>query len=421
MGMELPMLTAIVARLADPKINLAAYGGVVFPLALIIESPIIMLLAASTTLSKDWESYRKLWKFMMITGAALTGLHILVAFTPLYYIVVEGIIGAPEEIVEPARIGLMIMLPWTWAIAYRRFNQGVLIRFGHSRAVSIGTAIRLFADVTVMGIGYVVGTVPGIIVATSAVAAGVISEAVYVGFRVQPVIRDEVKSAPTVDPPLTLRAFIEFYVPLAMTSLLLLLVQPMGSAALSRMPQPLESLAVWPVVTGLIFMLSGLGIAYNEVVVTLLDEPHSAGNLRRFAALLTGVTTFLLLVICATPLAGFWFERLLALPPSLALLARKGLWLALLIPGLNALQSWYQGAILHSRKTRGISEAVIIFLLTISIILWVGVARGAVIGVYVGLAAFASGMLAQTVWLWYRSRPAILAAFQRDASLERCI
>ncbi|MFN4218252.1 MAG: hypothetical protein ACK4HB_03105, partial [Candidatus Bipolaricaulia bacterium] len=47
MGLELPAVSAVVARLPEPQINLAAYG-VVFALSMIIESPIIMLLAAST-------------------------------------------------------------------------------------------------------------------------------------------------------------------------------------------------------------------------------------------------------------------------------------------------------------------------------------------------------------------------------------
>ena len=133
MSLEGPAVSAIIARLPYPTINLAAYGGIVFPISLIIEAPIIMLLAASTTLSKDYASYQKLRHFMMLAGGSLTLLHILVAFTPVYYVVIVGIIGAPVEIVEPARYGLMIMTPWTWAIAYRRFNQGVLIRFGHSQ------------------------------------------------------------------------------------------------------------------------------------------------------------------------------------------------------------------------------------------------------------------------------------------------
>ena len=53
MGLELPAISAGLARLPDPKIHLAAYGGVVFPIALMIESPIVMLLTASTAVSKE--------------------------------------------------------------------------------------------------------------------------------------------------------------------------------------------------------------------------------------------------------------------------------------------------------------------------------------------------------------------------------
>ncbi len=417
MGAELPALAAVVARLPEPEINLAAYGGVVFPLALIIEAPIMMLLAASTALCKDWNSYIIVRRFMMRTSALLTSLHVLVAFTPLYYVVVEGIIGAPPEIVEPARIGLMIMTPWTWSIAYRRFHQGVLIRFGHSRAVGLGTVLRLCADGVVLAIGYSVGTIPGIVVATSAVTAGVISEAIYVGLTVQPVLRDQLKPADPVEPALAFRAFLEFYVPLAMTSVLVLLVQPIGAAALSRMPRALESLAVWPVVSGLIFMLRSLGIAYNEVVVALLDEPRSTYSLRRFAALLATLTTLLLLVIVVTPLATIWLGRVSGLSVPLVVLAHTGLWIALPIPGLNVLQSWYQGALVHSRSTRGVTEAMAIYLLTSSTILWVGVAQGETTGLYVGLVAFAVASLLQTAWLWYRSRPVMRRLDARDADI----
>lgn len=410
MGAELPLLSAAVARLADPEVNLAAYGGVVFPLALIIESPVIMLLAASTALSKDWASYRKVWNYMQAAGALLTALHLLVALTPLYYVVVSGILGVPQAIVEPARIGLIIMMPWTWSIAYRRFNQGVLIRYGHSRSVGAGTVVRLTANLTVLSIGLAVKTIPGIVVATVAVACGVVSEAVFAGFRVRPVLRNQLMVQPVVTPPLTYRAFFAFYIPLVFTSLLSLLAQPIGSAALSRMPLALSSLAVWPVVTGLIFMVRGLGIAFNEVVVALLDEPGARRALRRFTLLLVLSTTAILIVATATPLSRFWLQRVSALPADLADMARLGLWVALPLPALSALQSWYQGAILHSRRTRGITESVAIFLLTSAAILVAGVAWGRVTGLYVGLAALVSSTATQTAWLWWRARPALAGA-----------
>lgn len=203
-----------------------------------------------------------------------------------------------------------------------------------------------------------------------------------------------------------------------MTSLLTLLIQPIGSAALGRMPMALESLAVWPVVSGFIFMLRSLGVAFNEVVVALLDEPLSTKSLRRFSSMLSAATTIALLVIAATPLSIFWLQDISALSPSLTELARTGLWIGILLPGLNTLQSWYQGALLNSGKTRGISEAVVVFLITTGILLWGGVVWGKMTGLYIGLAAFSVGMLLQTLWLWVRSRPTFLALCERDNCLE---
>jgi len=415
MGVELPTLSAVVARLPDPKIHLAAYGGVVFALSLIIEAPIIMLLAASTALSKDMASYRRVRQFTWIAGATLTALHILIAFTPLYYWVVRDLLGAPPEIIEPARLGLRIMTPWTWAIAYRRFNQGVLIRFGHSEAVGVGTAVRLLADATVLVAGYLLGgRVPGIVVATSAVIAGVLTEAAFVGWRVRPVLREELGVSPPVEPPLTWLAFFRFYIPLALTSLLFLVAQPLGSGAMGRLPQALNSLAVWPVVNGLVFMLRSLGVAYNEVVVALLDEEGSSGPLWRFTLYLGGATVLLLLLIAATPLSQWWFGVVSHLPPELVPLARSALWIALPWPGLSVLQSWYQGAILHSRRTGAITEAILIFLTVGVSTLGVGLLWRGAPGIYIALGAFVIGTTAQTVWLGIRSREIRRAVFCRD-------
>jgi len=417
MAVELPAVSAVVARLPLPQVSLAAWGGVIFPLSLIVESPIIMLLAASTALSKDYPTYLKVRRFMFWAGGILTALHVLVAFTPLYFFVVRVLIGAPEEIVGPARIGLQLMTPWTMSIAYRRFNQGVLIRFGHSDAVGIGTAVRLTADSLVLAAGLISGSVPGIVVAGCAVALGVISEAVYAGLRVRPVVQHELKPAPEAGIALDLRGFISFYTPLAMTSLITLLIQPMGSAALSRMPGALESLAAWPVVSGLIFMIRSMGNAYNEVVVALLDEPRSTRTLRRFSAWLVGISIALVLLIAGTPLSGFWFGTVSALPPSLVKLASVAIWFAIPVPALTVLQSWFQGTLVNARRTRPVTEAVAIGLGLSALILVVGVIGGQWTGLLVAWLAFDIGGVAQTLWLWRRSRHTMRQALAREGEM----
>lgn len=408
MALELPALSAIIARLAEPKINLAAYGGIVFPLALIIEAPIIMLLAASTALSKDWDSYRKIRKFMHTTAGVLTALHIFVVGTPLYFFITRQIIGSPEEIIMPARIGLAIMLPWTWSIAYRRFNQGVLIRFGHSIIVGQGTFVRLAADLIVLMAGFLIGTIPGIVVATMAVAAGVVSEAIFIGIKVKPVITYQLRLEPEANPPLTKTSFLRYYIPLALTSLITLISQPLISTVLSRMPMALDSLAIWPVLSGLLFIFRAPSVAYNEVVVTLLKDPNSYRKLKKFTVIITSVTSILLLLLTVTPLSSFYYLKFSALPASLISLGTTALWFSLLIPGANALQSWYQGILLQSGKTKGIPEAVGIFLLVTIVTYTIGILQGKYPGIYVGVLGFSLGMVCQAAWLKFKSKHAVL-------------
>jgi len=377
-----------------------------------------MLLAASTALSKDWPSYLLLRKYMTRAGALLTSLHILIAFTPLYYLVVRDIIGAKPEIIEPARAGMIIMIPWAWSIAYRRFNQGVLIRFGRSKSIGVGTVVRLSANIVVLAVGFSLGSLPGIVVGSAAVACGVMSEALYVSIVVRPVLNNQLKPAPIIQPPLTWPFFWNFYIPLVLTSLLSLLANPIASAAMNRLPLAIESLATWLVITGLIFILRAIGIAYNEVVVALLDTPGAYLSLRKFTILLAVITTGLLLSITATPLSQFWFRDIFALHAELASIAQRALWLALPLPALSVFQSWYQGAILYDGATRGITESVVIYLLTSIVVLGWGIWNGRVIGLYVGLSALTLSVTTQTFWLWLRSRRVLSGLGLRDRAAQ---
>jgi len=413
MSIELPMVSAVLARLAEPRISLAAYGGVVFPISMVIESPIIMLLAASTTLSRDWASYLLVRRFMAGAALVLTAIHAAVAFTPLFDVVVGRWIGAPEEIQPAARIGLQIMTPWTASIAYRRFQHGVLIRFGRSRVVGSGTVIRIVMNAVTLAIGVSIGGVPGIVVGTAGVAVGVLLEAIYIGWRVRPVIRGPLRQVPPVSTPLTSRAFLEFYVPLALTSFLLLAAMPIGSAGMSRMPRPLDSLATWPVLNGLFFLFRGIGIAFNEVVVARAEEAGAIVALRRFSWTMSLIMTTVFLLLAATPASRVWFETISGLSPQLSDLGRSAIWIGTLLPGLAFIQSFHTGLLVHGRVTRAVTESVLFSLATSVVVIIVGAFLGTIPGVYVALLGVVLGTLAQVGWLMRRSRPILLNALAR--------
>jgi hypothetical protein len=294
-------------------------------------------------------------------------------------------------------------VPVGWGVAYRRFHQGILIRNGFSNAIMGGTIIRLSGYAVVMLAGYLIGTFPGTVVEATALVTGIWGEAIYTGLRVRPVLRYIVKPAPPVE-LLTWRAFFGFYIPLVFTSLLNMVWSPISSVAITRMPRAIDSLAVLPVVNGLTSLFRSFGLALNEVVVTLLDHPQAAKKLRQFAWYVALSTSVLFLLMVLTPLSSLWFEKVAALSLPLAELAKSAILIAIPLPALSVMRSWSQGTLLFGRKTRGISEAIVISLITLVAVLWGGVTWGLVPGVYVGLSGLMAANLTQAFWLWYRSR-----------------
>ena len=414
MGLELSAVGAVMARLPDPTVSLAAYGGVVFPIALIIESPIIMLLAASTALAVDAVSYRVIWRFMLVVAGALTALHALIAFTPLFDVVAMNMLGVPEALREPARWGMQLMLPWTFSIASRRTHQGLLIRFGRSKAVTLGTVVRLASNITVLSAGYLYGQLPGIVVGCAGVACGVSAEAVVAAVCVRPVLRQHINGKQPAGDPLTLRAFLYFYVPLMLTPFINFFAMPLAAASMSRMPMALESLAVWPVLNGIAFAMRSTGYALNEVVVAQLDLWRPVPALRRFAWILAAATSAPLLLMALSPLGMFWFQRVAALSPALAMLAAAAFAMTIPLPAMAALQSLYQGVLVHSRRTQGITESVAALLLGTVGVLALGIAWQGPAGIMFAAAALVLGNAAQTGWVWWRARGDLALVEVRD-------
>lgn len=403
MAGEMPLVTAFVPRLPDPVVNLAAYGSVVFAISVLIESPVIMLLAASTALSSDWANYARLRRFTYVLAGALTVLHALVAFTPLYDLVVSGLLHAPPEVAAAGRSGLRILTPWTAAIAYRRFHQGVLIRFQHARPVAIGTAVRLLVLLSILTAGVLYQRVPGIVVGSTAVSCAVIAEAAFVGWAVRPILAERVRSAPAL-PLVSWRELLHFYTPLALTQVLSMLAHPMSAAAINRMPVPLPSLAAWPATYGFVFITRSVGFGYNEVVVALLGEPDAPRQLRRFGYTLGCCTTAALLLLALTPLAHLWFVVISDLEPDLVALSTTALLFGALLPFCAAVQSYYQGVLVQQRRTRGVTEAMAIYLATSCATLMAGIALQRFTGIYCAMAASALGNLMLTLWLAHRVR-----------------
>jgi hypothetical protein len=251
--------------------------------------------------------------------------------------------------------------------------------------------------------GFLYQDLPGIMVATGALSAGVLAEASFMLWCVRPIVNDLPRNVAGSEPLLTLKRLCLFYWTLSLTPLVTLATMSIGSAAISRMPRALDSLAVWPVLGGLTFMFRSVGIAVQEVVVTFSDRPHFLHPLKQFVWMVSLSASGVLLFIAATPLSTFWFESIAALSPELSMLAGTALWIAIVLPALSPWESFFQGKLVSRGATTYVTQAVSLYLLVNSLLLILVIFYGQITGLYVGVAATLMGIIVQMWWLWRQS------------------
>jgi len=174
MAVEGALLAAIIARLEEPKENLAAYG-VAFAFAIIVEAPVILLMSASTALATDRGSYLALRKFTLRLNLFVSGLMVLLIVPPVWSAIAR-MIGLGEEVAALTHAALILLLPWPAAIGERRFRQGLLIRSGRTDRVALGTVIRLCTMTTVAFSTALFSELPGAMVGALALSSGVVME-----------------------------------------------------------------------------------------------------------------------------------------------------------------------------------------------------------------------------------------------------
>ncbi len=433
MAAEGPYLAAVVARLPDPTLGLAAYG-VSIAFAVLIESPVIMLLSASTALVEDAVSYRRLRTFAHGLNLLSTGLLLVVLIPTVHRALMVGALGLPEAVSRLTYGALWCFLPWPAAIGYRRFWQGVLIRSGRTRLVAYGTAIRLVTmSVAALAIA-VLTDLPGASVGAASLSIGVVVEAIVARWMVRDSIAGLLApagaSAPgpppriAADPHdlaeagrgstattapgaervthggLTFSEIARFYYPLALTSLIGIAIQPMLTFFMGRAVSPVESLAVFPVVHALGFIFRAVGLSFQDAVIAL----HGSGNqgyaeIRRFAFGLGLTLSGILGVIAFTPLSSVWFEIVSGLSPDLAAFAVPATRVLAPVPFLGVLLSLQRGVLMRKRNTGPIIVATAAEMASVAaVFMFVGWGLGWP-GVTAAFAAFFWGRLAANLYL----------------------
>jgi hypothetical protein len=430
MSVEGPFLAAVIARLADPRFNLAAHG-IAFAFALLIEAPVIMMMSASTALAENRISFIRLRNFTYALNALVTAVQLLVLIPSVFRFLMLDLIAVPSEVADLTYWALWILLPWPGAIGYRRFYQGLLIREGLTRLVAVGTVVRLTAMASTGLSLFLFLRPPGAWVGAAALSMGVVAEGIASRIMARGSVRkllatplggvdgkDREEETPegsrSKEEELTYRRIIRFYYPLALTSLIGLAAQPLLTFFMGRAVAPLESLAVFPVVASLVFVFRSMGLSFQEVGIALMGKSHEhILPLARFATVLGLATMGCLALVAFTPLADFWFVSVSGLTPELAEFALVPTAILVPIAFLSVLLSFQRGILVVARRTRPITVATALEVGGIAVLFPLLGWRAGMIGVTAAATAILFGRLMANSFLLFPCKKVLDASSWR--------
>jgi hypothetical protein len=456
MALESPICVAVVSRLPAPELNTAAFL-ILMSVALFIESPIIDLLSTSTTLSKNHHDFAVLSKFVWILIAITAIAHTLMVLTPLYWVITRTILGVPLDVARHARFGLAFMIPWAPSIAWRRYRQGLLIRFHQTRMVGFGTAVRVTTIATVNLLLYFFTHLSGAEVVGLALVCAVFAEALFAHFASRSVVRAHLSpdsttdavsgpllpvAVPTSDDELagepldileldsledssrdsqsssgnlTMARLVRFHMPLTLTTMVALIGSPIISAFLSKATDPVLALASWQVAFSLLWLFRTITFALPEVVITLYKNKQTAQKLRDFCIYVGIATSAIALFVAGSRLDVWFFSHVYESTPKTAELAHVAFFAAAPLGFINSMQSYVRGMLTAHHLNVARFAAVIAGMITMvgALVIglytpWRGVLSGA-IAMNLGLIS----ELAVLAWSWRKgsqTRPALSQA-----------
>ena len=434
MALESPICVGVVSRLPAPVLNTAAFN-ILMSIALFIESPIIDLLSTSTTLSKNHRDFAVLSKFVWYLVLFTAVVHTLMVLTPLYWVITRDIMGLQKDVAQTARLGLAFMIPWSPAIAWRRYRQGLLIRFHQTKMVGLGTVVRVCTIATVNLLLYFTTHLTGAQVVGCALVCAVVAEALFAQWASRDVVRkhltaeaDQRQEVETTNPeseeeevtggamdlsealspvgaldtqgepakaePLTMRKLFAFHSPLTLTTMVALLGSPIISSFLSKAPNPVLTLASWQVAFSLLWMFRTITFALPEVVITLYKDAQTARKLRDFC-IWVGVGTSAVALIAAALRLDYWFfTTVFQSTPQTAELAHLTFLAAAPLGFVNSMQSYVRGMLTAHHLNVDRFAAVIFGMVTMIVALVIGL-HTPYRGVLSGAIAMNLGLIAE--------------------------
>lgn len=394
-----PTINAALARGSAVEISLAAYA-VAASIYFMLQGPVFSLRPVVITLARNPQSLRLIRRFSLVLGGGLTGVILVIAWTPLYGLIVLRAMGIPPPIAEAARPTLRILAFMPLMSSSRVFYQGLLVRRHRPRALGLGSLgqYSTLAIILVAGVG--AGFLRSSTVAACATICGEAANTAIMFWRTRFTEPDHTSEA-----RLSMGEIWRFYWSLALSMVMMTFFEPILNAGMARTWDAVFALAAYPIYTSIIALIDWPVWNVQQVTLTLVTDEPSYRLVRRFAIKLSLVFTGILLLFNVTPLATWVLRNVIGVEGEVFQLARWGLRVMTIWPMLTGYRNFLQALLIRWERTGDVRSCMLVRLAVLVLLMLIGSRVDGIEGVR--LAATSSLIAAGTelvMLYWYQAK-----------------
>lgn len=407
MSLESPICTSVISSLENSKINLAAFG-VTFAFSLFLQSPVSRIMSLPLMFIEDRQSYLKVRQFAFILSTSISLLFLLAVTEPVFNNIIIPLLGLSPELSGLVKGGLLSWIPIPILMGLRRFYQGVLLCAHEPRKISIATFSRLVTLIVIIHLLRQVGGFSGVQLGVLSIQVGMFFELVLSWIFARPQVAEFLsKERVGNSTDLSLKGIVKVFFPLAVSTVVAMSNGAILAAFTARGQLPIESLALLPIIFGLLNPFAWSSFAIQDSTHALIAKTKEIYPLvKKFSYIMGLALSLMLLLVGLTPLSDYYLLEINHLSDNMFALTPFPVLFIPIIPFTMAMKNFYRGAIIAEGRTKllMISESFEIFLLITIFLFLIYTFSAPAINlamISLWLASFINlGML----WWWERGR-----------------
>lgn len=183
-----PLVTAGVASAPSAELSLAAWP-VAWGLATVFWAPTLALRQVSVALARDRGAWRKVSRFVALTGLVLSLALGLLGLTPFLYVVMDYLVGVSVPVASVAAPALRIMILLPLGYSLHSLYAGLLVLQARPRTLRTAKMLNLTIVGAVLLGGLLIGGVQGAALGALAVTTGTVIEAAWLWLQSRVVVQ----------------------------------------------------------------------------------------------------------------------------------------------------------------------------------------------------------------------------------------